>query len=90
MSTNSNATINAAEQRRGSVLTELNVARGLLAQAEHVELSRVVQPGAAKRASATSRRNAAVVGALAGLLLGAIGAIVADPWIRRRNAAATA
>jgi hypothetical protein len=90
VSTNSNATINAAEQRRGSVLTELNVARGLLAQAEHVELSRVVQPGEAKRASATSRRNAAVVGALAGLLLGAIGAIVADPWIRRRNAAATA
>ena len=90
VSTNSNATINAAEQRRGSVLTELNVARGLLAQAEHVELSRVVQPGVAKRASATSRRNAAVVGGLVGLLLGALAAILADPWIRRRNAAATA
>jgi hypothetical protein len=87
VSTNSNATINAAEQRRGSVLTELNVARGLLAQAEHVELSRIVQPGVAKRASATSRRNAAVVGALAGLLLGALAAILADPWLRRRNAA---
>lgn len=89
VSTNSNATINAAEQRRGTVLTDLNNARGLLAQAEHVELSRVIQPGVAKRASATSRRNAAVVGALAGLLLGAIGAIVADPWLRRRNATAT-
>ena len=88
VSTNSNATINAAEQRRGSVLTELNVARGLLAQAEHVELSRIVQPGVAVRTSATSRRNAAVVGALAGLLLGALAAIVADPWLRRRNAAA--
>jgi hypothetical protein len=87
VSTNSNATINAAEQRRGSVLTELNVARGLLAQAEHVELSRIVQPGVAVRTSATSRRNAAVVGALAGLLLGALAAIVADPWLRRRSAA---
>ena len=85
VSTNSNATINAAEQRRGSVLTELNVARGLLAQAEHVELSRVVQPAAGVRTSATSRRNAAVVGALAGLLLGALAAIVADPWLRRRS-----
>lgn len=87
VSTNSNATVNAAEQRRGTVLTDLNIARGLLAQAEHVELSRVVQPGVAKRASATSRRNAAVVGALAGLLLGALAAIVADPWVRRRAAA---
>ena len=86
VSTNSNATINAAEQRRGSVLTELNVARGLLAQAEHVELSRVIQPAVGVRTSATSRRNAAVVGALAGLLLGALAAIVADPWIRRRSA----
>lgn len=90
VSTNSNATVNSAEQRRGSVLTDLNVARGLLAQAEYVELSRVVQPGIAKRASATSRRNAALVGGLAGLLLGALAAIVADPWVRRRNAAAAA
>ena len=54
ISTNSNATINAAEQRRGEVLQELNIARGLLAQSEHVELSRVVQPAAAVRTSATS------------------------------------
>jgi capsular polysaccharide biosynthesis protein len=87
VSTNSNATINAAEQRRGSVLTELNVARGLLAQAEHVELSRVVQPAVGVRTSATSRRNAALIGALAGLLLGALAAIVADPWLRRRSGA---
>ncbi len=87
ISTNSNATINAAEQRRGEVLQELNIARGLLAQSQHVELSRVVQPAVGVRTSATSRRNAAAVGALAGLLLGALGAIVADPWLRRRSAA---
>jgi uncharacterized protein involved in exopolysaccharide biosynthesis len=88
ISTNSNATINAAEQRRGEVLQELNIARGLLAQSQHVELSRVVQPAVGVRTSATSRRNAAAVGALAGLLLGALAAIIADPWLRRRSAAA--
>jgi uncharacterized protein involved in exopolysaccharide biosynthesis len=85
ISTNSNATINSAEQRRGTVLTDLNIARQLLSLAENVELSRVVQPAVAKRTSATSRRNAAVVGGLAGLLLGALAAILADPWLARRK-----
>lgn len=88
VSTNSNATINSAEQRRGTVLQDRNIARGLLAQAEHVERSRIVQQAVAVRTSATSRRNAAAVGALAGLLLGALAAIVADPWLRRRGTAA--
>ena len=88
VSTNSNATVNAAEQRRGTVLQDLNSARQLHSLAENVELSRVVQPGVGVRTSATSRRNAAVVGALVGLLLGALAAIVADPWLRRRSAAA--
>ena len=88
VSTNSNATVNAAEQRRGTVLQDLNSARQLHSLAENVELSRVVQPAVGVRTSATSRRNAAAVGALAGLILGAIAAILADPWIRRRSAAA--
>lgn len=88
VSTNSNATVNAAEQRRGTVLQDLNSARQLLSLAENVELSRVVQPAVGVRTSATSRRNAAVVGALAGLLLGTLAAVVADPWLRRRSAAA--
>ena len=88
VSTNSNATVNAAEQRRGEVRDSLNNARQLLSLAENVELSRIVQPAVAVRSSATSRRNAAVVGALAGLLLGALAAIVADPWLRRRSSAA--
>jgi len=90
VSTNSNATVNAAEQRRGEVVDSLNNARQLLSLAENVELSRVVQPAAGVRTSATSRRNAAAVGALAGLLLGALAAIVADPWILRRSRAAAA
>jgi len=88
VSTNSNATVNAAEQRRGEVVRDLDTARQLLSLAENVELSRVVQPAVGVRTSATSRRNAAAVGALAGLLLGALAAIVADPWLRRRSAAA--
>lgn len=90
VSTNSNATINAAEQRRGEVVRDLSNSRQLLSLAENVELSRVVQPGVAVKTSATSRRNAAAVGALAGLLLGALAAIVADPWLRRRSRAAAA
>jgi uncharacterized protein involved in exopolysaccharide biosynthesis len=88
VSTNSNATVNAAEQRRGTVLQDLNSARQLHSLAENVELSRVVQPAVGVRTSATSRRNAAAIGALAGLILGAIAAILADPWIQRRRAAA--
>ena len=88
VSTNSNATVNAAESRRGSTVADLNSARQLLALAENVELSRVVQPAVAVRASATGRRNAAAIGGLAGLVLGAIAALVADPWLRRRSTAA--
>jgi hypothetical protein len=90
VSANSNLTVNAAESRRAAVTVSQNSAEQLLSLARNVELSRVVQPGAGVRTSATSRRNAAVVGALAGLLVGALAAIVADPWIRRRSKAAAA
>ena len=87
ISTNSNATINNAEQRRGTVLQDLNAAKQLLSLAENVEQSRVVQPAVARKASATSRRNAAAVGGLIGLLLGGLAAVLADPWLERRSAA---
>jgi capsular polysaccharide biosynthesis protein len=87
ISTNSNATINNAEQRRGTVLQDLNAAKQLLSLAENVERSHVVQPAVARKASATSRRNAAAVGGLIGLLLGGLAAVLADPWLHRRSAA---
>ena len=87
VSTNSNATINNAEQRRGTVLQDLNLAKQLLSLAENVEQSRVVQAAVARKASATSRRNAAAVGGLIGLLVGALAAVLADPWLQRRSAA---
>jgi hypothetical protein len=87
VSTNSNATINNAEQRRGTVLQDLNLAKQLLSLAANVERSRIVLPAVARKTSATSRRNAAGVGGLIGLLLGGFAAIVADPWIQRRGQA---
>ena len=71
------------------MLADLNSARQLLALAEDVEQSRVVQPAVAREASATSRRNAAAVGALIGLLLGGLAAVLADPWLQRRSVAAS-
>jgi hypothetical protein len=85
VSTNSNATINNAEQRRAGVLADLNSARQLLALAENVEQSRIVQAAVAQKDQATSRRTAAVMGGLIGLLLGGLAAILADPWLQRRS-----
>ena len=88
VSANTNLTINAAESRRASVQSSRTGAEQLLNLARTVELPRLVQPGVGVRTSATSRRNAAAVGALAGLLLGALAAIAADSWLRRRSTAA--
>jgi hypothetical protein len=90
VSTNSNATINNAENRRATVVANLNGAQQLLALAEDVEKSSVVQPAVARKDQATSRRSAAVIGALIGLLLGGLAAILADPWLQRRSTAARA
>ncbi len=88
VSTNANLTLNSADARRNGLLQDLNNAEQLLSLADNVELSHVVQPGVAVRTSATSRRNAAAIGGLAGLLLGAVAALIADPWLRRRSTAA--
>ena len=69
--TNINSTIGFAEQRRGTVQTDLLQARQLLSLAERVEKSRVVEPAVAAKSTARSGRNAALVGGLIGLLLGA-------------------
>ena len=80
-----NQSIGFAEQRRATVQEDLYANQQLLSLAVNVEKSRIVQAAAASRETATSRRNAAVVGALAGLLLGALAALVADPLLARRN-----
>ena len=84
LTTNINSTIGFNEQRRGTVQTELLQARQLLSLAERVEQGRVVEPAAGVKTTATSGRNAAVVGALVGLLLGCAAALLADPFLARR------
>jgi uncharacterized protein involved in exopolysaccharide biosynthesis len=81
-----NNTISFSEQRRGTVQQELFQNQQLLSLAENVEKSKIVQPAVASKTTATSRRNAALIGALIGLLLGALIASMADPVLRRRNA----
>ncbi len=86
----SNNTISFSEQRRGTVQQELFQNQQLLSLAENVEKSKIVQPALASKTTATSRRNAALIGALIGLLLGALAAAVADPFLQRRAARSAA
>ncbi len=78
-----------AEQRRGIVEQDLNQSRDLLSLAKNVEQSRVVTHAAAVKAGARSRRNAVVVGAFAGLLVGLLAALLWEPAARavRRTSA---
>jgi uncharacterized protein involved in exopolysaccharide biosynthesis len=85
-----NNSIGFLEQRRGTVQQELYQNQQLLSLAQNVERSKIVQPAAASRVTATSRRNAAAIGALIGLLLGAIAAYLGDPLAARRNRPAPA
>jgi uncharacterized protein involved in exopolysaccharide biosynthesis len=80
-----NQSIGFAEQRRATVQEDLYANQQLLSLAVNVEKSRIVQAAAASRETATSRRNAAVVGGLAGLLLGTLAALIADPLLASRN-----
>jgi uncharacterized protein involved in exopolysaccharide biosynthesis len=87
--TSLNSTIGFNEQRRGTVQQELFQNQQLLSLAVNVEKSRIVQPASALRVTATSRRNSALVGALIGLVVGAIAAYLADPLLARRNTSRT-
>jgi uncharacterized protein involved in exopolysaccharide biosynthesis len=85
-----NSTIGFSEQRRGTVQQELFQNQQLLSLAVNVEKSKIVQPAAGSRVTATSRRNSALIGALIGLILGGLAAYLADPVLARRNTARAA
>jgi hypothetical protein len=87
---NVNTTLQFYEGRTTNLRDDLANAEQLLSLAQQVESSRVVDPPTAVPTTATSRRNAAVIGALIGILLGALAAYLADPLLRRRNATAQA
>jgi uncharacterized protein involved in exopolysaccharide biosynthesis len=85
--TSLNSTLSALEQRRGTVQEDLLTARQLLSLATKVEQSRVVEPAVAAKTTARSGRTSALVGGLIGLLLGAVAALAAEPFLARRNRA---
>ena len=69
----------AMEQRRGTLEQDRLQARGLLAQAEQVELPRVLGRGVAAKATARSSRNSVVVAGLIGLIIGLFAALLWEP-----------
>ena len=85
LSQNLNAVITTADARRSALQEDLDEARQLLNLAENVESSRVVERAAASKTTARSSRSSLLVGALIGLLLGAIAALVVDPILARRR-----
>jgi hypothetical protein len=85
-----NNTISFSEQRRGTVQQELFQNQQLLSLAANVEKSKIVQGAVASKTTATSRRNAALIGGLIGVLLGALAAAIADPFLQRRAARSAA
>jgi hypothetical protein len=74
------------EQRQ--VTSDLSNNQQLLALALNIERSRVLSPARATKTTARSRRNSVLVGALIGLLLGIIAALLWEPAARvaRRSA----
>lgn len=87
LSLNLNSTITTADARRAALQDNLFEAQQFLNLAEDVESSRVVEDAAAVKTTARSRRSSLLVGALVGLLLGVIAALVAEPFLARRRSA---
>lgn len=67
------------EARRGQIIDTIASAQQLLALAEEIELARVVEPASAVKTTARSKRTSVIVGALIGLLVGGIGALLWRP-----------
>ena len=82
---NLNSVITTADARRTALQDDLFEARQLLNLAESVESSRVVEPAAAVKTTARSSRTSLLVGALLGLLVGAIAALAVEPFAARRR-----
>jgi len=72
-----------AQTRFGTISDNLSLAQQQKTLAQSVELAQVIEPAAAHKTTARSRRNSILVGLLIGLIAGAIGAIVVDTRARR-------
>jgi uncharacterized protein involved in exopolysaccharide biosynthesis len=72
-----------AETRQGNLIAQQETLQQQLVFAQQVESAKVVEQAAAVKASAHSRSTSVVIGALIGLILGAIVAIAGEPRFRR-------
>ena len=77
---------NNAETRQGNLIAQQETLQQQLVFAQQVEAARVVVEAAAVKASAHSKSSSLAIGAIIGLILGAIVAIVAEPRFRRKQA----
>jgi|SRR5579871_3077110 len=77
---------NNAETRQGNLIAQQETLQQQLVFAQQVEAARVVVKAAAVKASAHSKSSSLAIGAIIGLIIGAIGAIVAEPRFRRKQA----
>ena len=75
--------VDNAEQRQGNLYDQQATTLQQLAFAKNVESAKIITAARSQKSSAHSKSTSLVVGALIGLILGAIAAIVAD---RRRTA----
>ena len=67
-----------AEARQGNLIGQQEALQQQLAFATEVESAKIVEPARSVKASAQSRNSSLLIGALIGLILGAIAAIVVD------------
>lgn len=85
-----NGNLTAAEAQRLTVQQDVTATKQLLSLANDVERPRIVSDPIGRKTSATSRRNALIVGGIAGLVAGALLAIMLDGWLTRRRRPAVA
>jgi uncharacterized protein involved in exopolysaccharide biosynthesis len=78
--------IDNAEQRQGNLFDQKATTLQQLAFAQNVESAKVITTAKSQKASAHSRNTSLLIGALIGLILGAIVAIVADTRMARPSA----
>jgi hypothetical protein len=74
--------IGLAVQEQRQVIADQTQNQSLLALAQNVERSQVISPARASKTTARSRRNSVLVGALIGLVLGIIAALLWEPGAR--------
>jgi uncharacterized protein involved in exopolysaccharide biosynthesis len=72
-----------AETRQGNLIAQEETLQQQLVFAQQVESAQIVEKAAAVKASAHSKSTSLVIGALIGLILGAILAIALEPRFRR-------